>query len=203
MAAEPYPIPAGRHRQDLIVNKSRFIATADYAPTVDAARGLIAQSRAEMPDANHHVYGFHVGWGKSIIEGMSDDGEPTGTAGPPVLAVVRGAAIGDLVVVVTRYFGGILLGTGGLVRAYTEAAQLVLATLPTELNIPRVIFGLSLPYPLFEQVRRLIHAHAGELQDESFAADVTLIVRMPQMQYGAFEAALTELSAGTLEPIPL
>jgi len=203
MTAEPYRIPVSRHWEELIVNKSRFIATADYAPTTDAARGLIAQVRTEMPDANHHVYGFRVGCGKSIIEGMSDDGEPTGTAGPPVLAVVRGAAIGDLVVVVTRYFGGILLGTGGLVRAYTEAAQIVLGALPTELNIPRVIFGLSLPYPLFEQVRRLIHAHAGEIQDETFAGDVTLIVRMPQMQYVSFQAALTELSAGTVEPIPL
>jgi putative IMPACT (imprinted ancient) family translation regulator len=79
-----------------------------------------------MPNASHHVYAFRVGHGNSIIEGMSDDGEPTGTAGPPVLAVLRGTQIGDIIVIVTRYFGGTKLGTGGLVRAYPEAAQIAL-----------------------------------------------------------------------------
>src|SRR5690348_4882092 len=115
-----YRIPAATTRIEHEVSRSRFIATLGNAATVEAARGFIAEIRAEMPDASHHVYAFKVGYGSSVTEGLSDDGEPTGTAGPPVLAVLRGADIGDAALVVTRYFGGTKLGTGGLVRAYSD-----------------------------------------------------------------------------------
>ncbi len=100
--------------------------------TVDEAKAFLAAVRAEMPDANHHVYAYRVGFGNSVIEGMSDDGEPSGTSGPPVLAVLRGSGIGDVIVVVTRYFGGTKLGTGGLVRAYSEGARAGLESLATD-----------------------------------------------------------------------
>src|SRR3954469_1102863 len=116
-----YRIPAATTRIENEVSRSRFIATLANAPSFQEARDFIASIRAEMPDANHHVYAFKVGYGSSVIEGMSDDGEPSGTAGPPVLAVLRGADIGDAVLVVTRYFGGTKLGTGGLVHAYGDA----------------------------------------------------------------------------------
>ncbi len=91
-----YLIPAGQQRTEILVVNSRFFTSIGYAPTVvDAAKAFISSIRAEMPDANHHVYAFRVGYGNSIIEGVSDDGEPTGTSGPPVLAVLRGRDIGD------------------------------------------------------------------------------------------------------------
>lgn len=198
-----YRVPTATARTEVGVARSRFIATAAFAPTPDASRQFIAQIRREMADANHHVYAFRAGYAPSVIEGMSDDGEPSGTAGPPILAVLRGQPIGDVVVVVTRYFGGTLLGTGGLVRVYTEAAQSVIAILPTALNIPRTLFGVALPYPIFEQVRRMIHAHEGEIEDETFEGEITLIVRMPTSQYDPFCNALTELSAGRLAPVVL
>src|SRR5258708_5199880 len=112
-----YRIPAETVRAETEVSRSRFIATLSNAESVEAARAFIAAIRAEMPDASHHVYAFKVGYGASVIEGMSDDGEPTGTAGPPVMAVLRGAEIGDTLIVVTRQFRGTKPCTGGLVRA--------------------------------------------------------------------------------------
>ena len=112
--------PTGRRLPFPIRALSRPLAAST---TVKEAKAFLAAVRAEMPDANHHVYAYRVGFGNSVIEGMSDDGEPSGTSGPPVLAVLRGSGIGDVIVVVTRYFGGTKLGTGGLVRAYSDAAR--------------------------------------------------------------------------------
>ena len=121
--AHGYVIPAETIRAELVIHRSRFIATIGMAESVETAREFIARIRAEMPDATHHVYAFRVGFGSSVQEGLSDDGEPAGTSGKPAMAVLRGADIGDVVLVVTRYFGGIKLGTGGLVRAYSSAAK--------------------------------------------------------------------------------
>jgi uncharacterized YigZ family protein len=202
-AALTYRRPAAIHRVELVELKSRFIGTAGRADSAEAARAFIASVRAEMPDASHHVYAFRAGYGKSVTEGMSDDGEPSGTAGPPVMAVLRGADIGDTVIVVTRYFGGTLLGTGGLVRAYGDTAREVLAALPTELNIPKITVGLEMAYPLFNQVKRLIAAHEGVMDDESFTDQVALIVTFPETQLEGFTTELRELTAGQVVPLPL
>ena len=132
-----------------------------------------------MPDASHHVYAFRVGFGNSVVEGMSDDGEPSGTAGPPVLAVLRGTKLGDIVMVIVRYFGGTKLGTGGLVRAYTEAAQNGLASLTTEYNIIKKTIGIDLPYSLYEKLKRLIQTYDAAIEDEIFDTKVTLIIKIP------------------------
>lgn len=198
-----YRIPIVTHQTETVVSNSRFIATTAFANTVQAARAFIDQIRAAMPDANHHVYAFHVGHGNSVQEGMSDDGEPSGTAGPPVLAVVRGADIGDIVAVVTRYFGGTKLGTGGLVRAYSDAIRENLASLPTELKIEKRTIGIDLPYSFYEQVKRLITENAGLIEDESFQAEVSLIVRLPAENVSQLTAAIIELSAGQIQPILL
>ncbi len=198
---EPYLVPLGFHRTQTEVAKSRFIASSNRAETADEAKAFIAQIRAEMPDASHHVYAFRAGFGQSVIEGMSDDGEPSGTSGPPVLAVLRGSGIGDLVMVITRYFGGTKLGTGGLVRAYTEAAHININSMPTELKIEKRLLGIDVPYSLYEQVKRLIAAHQGVIQDETFMADVSIIVTFALKDVPAFTADLTELSAGKIHPI--
>lgn len=198
-----YLIPAQTHRNELLIVNSRFITTVGFAPTVDDAKAFIAAIRAEMPDATHHVYAFRVGYGNSIIEGMSDDGEPSGTSGPPVLAVLRGRDIGDIVTVVTRYFGGTKLGTGGLVRAYTDSARQALDTLPLIRKIKRSLVGINLPYPVFEQVKRLIAQHEGTIDEETFAADVTIMATFPDASIEAFSHALSELTAGSVQPVIL
>ena len=142
-----YPVPAETIRIENVVVNSRFIATIGPAASVDEAKAFIAEMRAAMPDASHHVYAYKVGFGGSVTEGMSDDGEPSGTSGPPILAVLRGANLGDVVIVVTRYFGGTKLGTGGLVRAYGNAARAALQGLPTRLRFPKSPSGWSSPTP--------------------------------------------------------
>src|SRR3954468_24634252 len=139
----PKLIPAGPARTEIRASNSRFIANVAPAATVEAARAFIAEVRAEMPDATHHVYAYIVGHGATTTLGMSDDGEPAGTAGRPVMAVLRGSGLGDTALVVTRYFGGTLLGTGGLVHAYGDAAKAVLAALPREEKVERRELALT------------------------------------------------------------
>src|SRR5690348_11583424 len=171
-SSEGQYIPAARARAELRASNSRFIATVAPAASVEAARAFIAEIRAEMPDATHHVYAYIVGHGATTTLGMSDDGEPSGTAGRPAMAVLRGSGLGDVALVVTRYFGGTLLGTGGLVHAYGDAAKAVLAALPREEKIERSELRVVLPYAAYEPARRLIAAHACDVLEEEFAADV-------------------------------
>ncbi len=200
---ESYLVPAAPASSELIIKKSRFLTRIQRAATVAEARAALAARRAEMPAANHHVYAFRVGFGKTVTEGMSDAGEPTGTAGPPTLAVLRGCAVGDIVLVTTRFFGGRKLGTGGLVRAYTEAAQETLRQLKTELKVEKQVVGLELPYSLYNSVKRLIAAHNGAVQEEVFEAQVLVIAEFVVSDLPAFSAALRELSAGAIQPVSL
>lgn len=194
---KPYAVPARTIRVETVVVNSRFIATAGRADTVDQAKAFIQAVRDEMPDATHHVYAFKVGYGGSVIEGMSDDGEPSGTSGPPVLAVLRGADVGDIVVVVTRYFGGTKLGTGGLVRAYSGAAKEALAALPLELKIEKAAVGVTVAYTHYERLKQLLTAHQAEIEDEDFAADVTVFARLPADQVEPLATAVQNLTAGS------
>ena len=117
----------------------------------------------------------------------------------PALAVLQGSGIGDVVVVVTRYFGGTKLGTGGLVRAYGDAVREVLKVLPLAEKVPTQTLMLAVPYNLFERVRLLIKELHGETQDEDFAADVTIVARFAARQVPQFQERLQELSAGRIE----
>lgn len=198
-----YLVPAETHRVTTMVSNSRFIASVARANTVDEAKAFLAGIRQEMPDATHHVYAFRVGYGNSVIEGMSDDGEPSGTAGPPVLAVVRGSDIGDIVMVVTRYFGGTKLGTGGLVRAYGDAARAALESLKTERKIERKTLGIETPYTFYQPIRRLVDEHEGVIDEEEFAADVTILASFPLDQIETFTSAVIELTAGNVSPVVL
>ncbi|MCD4685832.1 MAG: YigZ family protein [Anaerolineae bacterium] len=198
-----YPIPARTIRIENRVVNSRFIATIGRADTAPNAKAFIQSIRAEMPDASHHVYAFKVGYGGSVTEGMSDDGEPSGTSGPPILAVLRGANLGDVVIVVTRYFGGTKLGTGGLVRAYGGAAKDAVAALPVELKIEKCTIGITVEYTHFERLKLLLASHHAVIESEDFAADVTVYARLPVDQLTALTGALQELTAGQSTPILL
>src|SRR5690606_17190774 len=131
VTAGGYPIPAATHRTEQTIQRSRFIATLAHAPTVDAARARIDDVRAGFPDATHNCWAFLAGPpGSTAHVGFSDAGEPHGTAGRPMLDVLLHSGIGEVAAVVTRYYGGVKLGKGGLVRAYGGAVQHALATLP-------------------------------------------------------------------------
>jgi uncharacterized YigZ family protein len=191
-----YPIPAGPARVELTVVNSRFIATAGHTPSVEEAKALIAAVRAEMPGANHHCYAYLVGYGSSVTAGMSDDGEPGGTAGRPMLAVLRGADLGDVTVVVTRFFGGTLLGTGGLVRAYGDATKAVLELLPRGERVEQRAFAARVSYGAYAAARRALEAAGATIEGEEFAADVRLAARVPADAYDRALADLGEATAG-------
>ena len=199
----PYLIPAEPARSEIIIKRSRFVTTISLAPTVDQARAAIAASRSAHPKANHHVYGFRVGFAKTVTEGMSDDGEPSGTAGRPTLAVLRGSGVGDIVLVTVRFFGGIKLGTGGLVRAYTESAQEALSRLKTELKVERRVVGIEMPYSFYKTAKLLISAHDGSIEDEVFEAQVMVIAKFAAPDLERFSAEMVERSAGQVRPLSL
>ena len=198
-----YPIPARQTHAEIEILRSRFIATAAPVFSVAEAREFINERRAEFADASHNVPAFLVGFGPSVTAHCSDDGEPSGTAGRPALAVLQGSGLGDIAVVVTRYFGGTKLGTGGLVRAYGDAVKAVLAVLPLAEKVPTHTVGIEIPYSFLERARRLVAAHRGELLDETFLAEITLTVRFHQAHLDAFAAELAEASNGTIEPLIL
>ena len=193
-----YPIPAEETRVEIKVKNSRFIATAAPVFSVDEARAFVARVKAEFADASHNVPAYQVGFGTAVTAHCSDDGEPSGTAGRPALAVVQGSGLGDIAVVVTRYFGGTKLGTGGLVRAYGDAVKAVLDVLPRAEKVPTHTVLITIPYSYVERIRLLVAEHNGRLLEEAFAADVDVLVQFTTERFPPFQDALTELSHGSL-----
>ena len=193
-----YPIPHGESSIEHQVKNSRFIGRAGYTPSVDEARAFIEKVKTEHPSCSHAVYAFAVGHGATVIHGMSDAGEPSGTAGRPALAVVKGSGLGDVTVVIVRYFGGTKLGTGGLVKAYTETTQLALAELTLTEKVERRTVQVVIPYSFYEQGKRLIETHHGQIEQETFAAEVTLNLTFIVEDLLAFESALAEASRGSI-----
>jgi uncharacterized YigZ family protein len=198
MSAPPrYPIPAATTRVEGSILRSRFIATVGHAPTVEEAKAFIAGVSDEFPEANHNCWAYVVGPpGDTSRVGMSDDGEPHGTAGRPMLAVLTGSGIGDVVAVVTRYFGGTKLGKGGLVRAYSGAVKNALAELATEELISRVELRVSLDYALLEVLKRSLAGFEAQVTDEEFGTEVTLAVMLPEERVDKFVEAVAGLSNG-------
>ena len=194
-----YLIPAEEIRREMAVSNSRFIASLAPVTSTAEAKAFVARIRAEFADATHNVPAYILGGGNSTTEYCSDDGEPSGTAGRPALAVLRGSGMGDIGVVVTRYFGGSLLGKGGLVRAYTETTRLVVKAVPRARRISVHVVRLALPYSLLERVRQLLPRYHGLVREESFTADVTLTLTFPVDEFPAFQDALMELSAGSIQ----
>jgi uncharacterized YigZ family protein len=195
--SQRYIIPAATHRVDEVILRSRFITTLAHAPTLEAARAFIAQVATEFADASHSCWAYVVGPPGSTAQiGMSDAGEPHGTAGRPMLNVLLYSNVGDICAVVTRYFGGTLLGKGGLVRAYSGGVTLALASLPTIERIPKSTLLLVIEYAAITPLHRLLPNFEAVLLDEAFATDVTCRVELPTAQVATFSAALAELTNG-------
>lgn len=194
-------IPAKATRIELVVDKSRFIADAGPAFSVEEARAFIGRIRGEFPDASHHVPAFIIGHGAGVTMHCSDDGEPSGTAGRPALAVLQGSGLGDIVAVITRYFGGIKLGTGGLVRAYSDAMREVLAALPRAEKVATTRLMLAIEYSLLERARLTAQEFGGIIFEEEFAADVTLSIRLRDENVAGFLERLNDMTRGKTNAI--
>ncbi len=195
----PYTIPLTEIRREHEVMKSRFIATLAPAFSIDEARTFMGRIRKEFSDASHNVPVYVIGGGNTVTEYFSDDGEPSGTSGKPALTVLRNSGLGDAVLVITRYFGGTLLGTGGLVKAYTEAAQSVIHAVERGRRIPVHVAMAAIPYNFLERLRLLVSKNHGKVMGEDFAGDITLTLQFPVTDYEAFQADLRELSAGKIQ----
>ena len=193
-----YPVPAQEVRREMMVLNSRFIATLAPVFSVEQAKAFLARIREEFADASHNVPAYLVGHGDSEIAHCSDAGEPSGTAGRPMLAVLRGSGLGDAAVVVTRYFGGTKLGTGGLVRAYSDAVRMVVEAAPRAEKVLTHTVMAVYPYSYVERVRQLVAGRNGQVLDEDFAADVTLTARFAVEHLQSFQAALSELTNGAV-----
>lgn len=194
---ERYRIPAATHRVEEEIKRSRFVTTVGYTPTLEAARAFVSAVRAEFVDASHNCWAYGVGApGSSSQIGMSDDGEPHGSAGRPMLTVLLHSGVGDLTAVVTRYFGGTLLGVGGLVRAYSGGVQLALRTLPTVERVPWVQLEVVIDYAAVTPFQRLLPEYEATLLAQEFAVDATFRVQLPFDRAEPLRAALVELTHG-------
>jgi uncharacterized YigZ family protein len=194
-----YPIPAARIRVDETISRSRFITTVSAAETPEQVRGFVAEIRAEFPDATHHCYAYVAGPpGSTAQVGMSDDGEPAGTAGRPMLAVLLGSGVGDIAVVITRFFGGTKLGTAGLVRAYGGGVKAVLAQLPLREKVTFRALELTAAYHWISALDRLFPSYEAQVGERTFDADVTWHITVPEERLNSLVAAVVELSRGEI-----
>ena len=192
---DEYLIPTQFGEAEFVEKKSRFIGRVWPVDTEEEALAKIQEMKKKHYDATHNCWAYII---RDGAVRFSDDGEPGGTAGMPMLQVLQREGLFNVVCVVTRYFGGILLGAGGLTRAYSKGARDALAAAGVATMGLWARVRLSCPYPLFERVKLEIAAASGILDDMDYGADVTLTVSLPSERRETLQGRLTELSAGGL-----
>ena len=197
---EEYLVPSGFGEAEFIEKKSRFIGRIWQVQSEEEALDVIQQMKKKHYDATHNCWAYII---RDGAVRFSDDGEPGGTAGMPMLQVLQREGLYNVVCVVTRYFGGILLGAGGLVRAYTKGAKIAVDAAGKSVKRVWTAFYVPCPYPYYERVKLLIASFGGVVRKTDFGAEVELEVLVPEKSGAPFLDALTELSAGTVEAMEL
>ena len=195
---QPYLVPAGFGEVEFVEKRSRFIGRVWLTETEEEAVARIREMREKHWDATHNVYAYIIR--ESGAMRYSDDGEPQGTSGQPVLGVFRSAGIQNVCCVVTRYFGGILLGAGGLVRAYSHTASLALEAAGIASVGLWQRLRIRCPYPLFERVRQELAGSGAILEDTDYAADVCITAAISADEFPALSRRLLDLTAGSVVP---
>ena len=187
-----YPIPAEDRERETEVRKSRFIARVHAVRDRDAVMQHLQQARSDHPTASHHCWAYLLGKpGAATSAAMNDDGEPSGTAGKPILNVIEHKGIGDILVIVIRYFGGVKLGAGGLVRAYAGATEAVLGDLPLRHETPQIQLRLQFDFADEQPLRHWLEGHDGRLESIDYGQQVQARVRIPS----AADASLRDFAA--------
>lgn len=182
-----YPIPAAEIHTEIEIKKSRFIAYANHIHSREEGMVWLETLKKKYPDARHHCWAYLLGNPSCATNaGMGDDGEPSGTAGKPILNVLHHKGIGDVMIVVVRYFGGIKLGAGGLTRAYGQAAQAVILDLPVQTRIAMQVFEVMCDFSLEQQVRHFTLQAQGEVVAVGYAEQVQMNLNVPQAQSDSF-----------------
>ena len=193
---EEYLVPTEFGEDEFYEKKSHFIGRVWPVETEEEALAKIQEMKKQHYDATHNCWAYII---KDGAVRFSDDGEPGGTAGMPMLQVLQREGLYNIVCVVTRYFGGILLGAGGLVRAYTKGAKIAVDAAGKSMKRVWTALYIPIPYSHYERVKLEIEVFGGILRDTQFGADVELEVLMPEAQAQPFLDRLTDLSAGTIE----
>ena len=194
---QQYPVPAAIHRVDEKIRRSHFITTVGPAASVEDARAFIKDVRAEFETANHNCWAYVVGPpGSSGHAGMSDDGEPHGTAGRPMLTVLLHSELGDIVAVVTRFWGGVKLGKGGLVRAYSGGVKFALEALPRVEKMPMSELEVIIGYSEVTLFQRMLPEFEAEILTPTYTDIVHYVLRMPTKRVEQFSVRLADLTNG-------
>ncbi|MDF1567214.1 MAG: YigZ family protein [Spirochaetaceae bacterium] len=188
---------SGTGRSDFSEKKSRFLGEARPAKSADEARSRIKELREEHPRARHVAWAYVLG-GDAALKGMSDDGEPRGTAGRPILDLIAGGRLTDTMVTVVRYFGGVKLGTGGLVSAYGRSASEALARMPRVRLVNWVRLVMDMEYSLHDRVKRLSAEAGGRCIDERFDTAVRIVIDIPEAVVEEFLRDVEDTGCGAV-----
>lgn len=201
MDAYQLPAPGTVTTHEIEIKRSRFITLITRAPDTHTARDFINQVKAEYPDARHHCSAFiHHVEGAQLVERFSDDGEPSGTAGKPMMEQLKGSGMIDIVAVVVRYFGGIKLGAGGLVHAYSNAVGETLPAVPRVVRARKELYTVELGYEDAGKIESDLRARDYAITDVAYGAGVTLTIAVDPGALDDLSATIAALTAGEATP---
>lgn len=191
-----FKVPVAFVSRELTLKKSRFIAWAAPAKSREEALQWLDKARTDYPDARHHCWAYLLGTSEVATHAAAnDDGEPSGTAGKPILNVIQHKSIGNVVVIVSRYFGGIKLGAGGLVRAYAGATEEVLSAMPLQQLVPSIQVNVICDFADEQVIRHFCQRHEGEVTQVDYAQEVTLQLTLPEHVSAELQALCASLGA--------
>nr|MDD6336169.1 YigZ family protein [bacterium] len=194
-----YRIPAREGHSEFFIKQSRFYGSATYCPDEKAFEAFMAEVRARYPEASAHAFAYCMGRSRDIRR-FSDGGEPGGTAGLPMFEVIDKRGLTDTAVIVTRYFGGIHLGAGGLVRAFSHTCALALEDAGVSVLVAAKVYAVAVDYPTLGRVQHYLEHAPHILLDTSFAADVTLFIRVYAQEEAGFLQDMSQLTLGRAQP---
>ncbi|MBB6522008.1 YigZ family protein [Pseudoteredinibacter isoporae] len=185
-------LPAEPFEHCYEIKKSEFICQLHEVLDRAAAMAVLAQAREQYPDARHHCWAYILGApAQALSQAFNDDGEPSGTAGKPILNVLQHRNMGNTMAIVVRYFGGIKLGAGGLVRAYSQATQQAIELCPLRRFVPRQIASLDCPYDLEPVLRRFLDQHQGNVIEQQYSSSAQFKISLPKPEIPAFKTWLS------------
>ena len=193
---EEYLVPTAFGEAEFAEKKSRFIGRVWPVETEEEALAKIQEMKKQHYDATHNCWAYII---RDGAVRFSDDGEPGGTAGMPMIQVLQKEGLNNIVCVVTRYFGGILLGAGGLVRAYTKGAKIAVDAAGKSMKRVWDVLYVPCPYTYYERLKLEIEAFGGVLRDTQFGAEVELEILLPEAVSKSFLDRITDMTAGTVE----
>jgi uncharacterized YigZ family protein len=196
MDCETYLMPVGTRQTELEIKRSKFLTFVGSANSKQTAGDFIQKLREQHPKANHVCWAYIAGSPKSTTRSMSDDGEPSGTAGMPMLKVIEHSGLGDIVVAVVRYFGGTKLGTGGLQRAYSDAVSQALLDLPTQVKVHRVSISLIYDYTYEGSISRLLARYDIDDLTMNYDQSISAVLHVAQSQLEDLKAELINITGG-------